>query len=53
MAYNQLKTMDLYNHIQRWHRGYTISQISRTLKLDRKTIRAYISQKIRKASISQ
>ena len=42
MAYNFLETMDLYNIINRWYAGYTISQISRTLKLDRKTIRGYI-----------
>jgi hypothetical protein len=34
--------MDIYDIIVRWHAGYTISQISRTLKLDRKTVRAYI-----------
>jgi transposase len=42
MAYNHLKTMDIYNLVARWHAGYTISQISRTLKLDRKTIRGYL-----------
>ena len=42
MAYNHLETMDIYNLVSRWHAGYTISQISRTQKLDRKTIRAYI-----------
>jgi hypothetical protein len=42
MAYNHLEIMDIYNLVSRWHAGYTISQISRTLKLDRKTIRAYI-----------
>jgi transposase len=34
--------MDFYNIIHRWHAGYTISQLSRTLKLDRKTIRSYV-----------
>ncbi len=42
MAYNHLETMDIYNLVARWHTGYTISQISRTQKLDRKTIRGYI-----------
>src|SRR5574342_120244 len=42
MAYNHLETMDIYNLVLRWHAGYTISQISRTQKLDRKTIRGYI-----------
>ena len=42
MAYNHLETMDIYNLVARWHAGYTISQISRTPKLDRKTIRGYI-----------
>lgn len=44
MAYNHLETMDIYNLVARWHAGYTISQISRTLKLDRKTVRAYLKQ---------
>jgi transposase len=42
MAYNHLETMDIYTLIARWHAGYSISQISKTLKLDRKTIRGYI-----------
>lgn len=42
MAYNPLETMDIYNLVARWHAGYSISQISRTQKLDRKTIRSYI-----------
>lgn len=42
MAYNHLESMDIYNLVLRWHAGYTISQISRTQKLDRKTIRGYI-----------
>lgn len=42
MAYNHLETMDIYNLVSRWHAGYTISQISRTQQLDRKTIRVYI-----------
>jgi len=44
MAYNHLETMDIYNLLTRWHAGYTISQMSRTLKLDRKTIRGYLRQ---------
>lgn len=42
MAYNHFETMDLYNLVTRWHAGYSISQISRTQKLDRKTIRGYL-----------
>jgi len=34
--------MDLYALITRWHRGYGIRQISRTLKLDRKTVQRYV-----------
>jgi transposase len=42
MAYNHLETMDIYNLVARWQAGQTISQISRTLSLDRKTVRGYI-----------
>jgi len=42
MAYNHLQTMDIYNLVARWQAGYTISQISRALNLDRKTVRGYI-----------
>lgn len=42
MAHNPLVTMDPYNLVARWHAGDTISQISRALNLDRKTVRAYL-----------
>lgn len=43
MAYKRISTMDLYQLISRWHSGYNISQISKALSLDRKTVRQYIS----------
>lgn len=52
MAYNPLETVDIYNLVARWHAGYTISQISRALKLDRKTVRGYLKQ-AEKAGLSQ
>jgi transposase len=42
MAYKRINAMDLYQLISRWHAGYNISRISKTLGLDRKTVRQYI-----------
>ena len=42
MAFKRIHTMDLYQLISRWHTGYSISDISRALGLDRKTVRQYI-----------
>jgi transposase len=35
--------MDIYQLISRWHAGYNITQISKTLALDRKTVRQYVN----------
>ena len=43
MAYKRIRTMDIYQLISRWHSGYNITQISKTLALDRKTVRQYVS----------
>ncbi len=42
MAYKQMRAMDIYQIISRWHSGYNISRISTALGLDRKTVRHYI-----------
>ncbi|MFQ5792874.1 MAG: IS21 family transposase, partial [Acidobacteriota bacterium] len=42
MAYKRIGAMDLYQLISRWHVGYNISEISKALGLDRKTVRQYI-----------
>lgn len=42
MAFQRYDFMDLYALITRWHNGYSIRQISRTLKLDRKTVQRYL-----------
>lgn len=42
MAYKLFEAMDIYHVIARWHAGYKIRQISRTLGIDRKTVRRYI-----------
>jgi len=34
--------MNIYEIIRRWHSGHSISAISKTLNLDRKTVRRYI-----------
>jgi hypothetical protein len=39
MSYKLFEVMDLYNIIMRWHAGYKIRQISKTLQIDRKTVR--------------
>lgn len=43
MAYKRIRTMDIYQLISRWHAGYNITQISKTLDLDRKTVRQYVN----------
>lgn len=42
MAYKFFDVMDIYNVITRWQAGYKIRHISRTLQMDRKTVRRYI-----------
>jgi len=42
MAFKRIHTMDLYQLISRWYAGYSISDISHALDLDRKTVRQYI-----------
>jgi DNA-binding transcriptional regulator LsrR (DeoR family) len=42
MSYKLFEVMDIYNIITRWHAGYKIRQISKTLQMDRKTVRTYI-----------
>jgi transposase len=42
MSYKLFEVMDIYNIIRRWHAGYKIRQISKTLQIDRKTVRTYI-----------
>ena len=42
MPYKSYDMIDIYNIIKRWHGNYKITQISRTLGIDRKTIRNYI-----------
>ena len=34
--------MDIYQILARWHVGYSIKRISRSLQVDRKTVRRYI-----------
>lgn len=43
MAYKRISAMDIFNIINRWHNGYNVSQLSKTLDLDRKTVRNYIN----------
>lgn len=43
MAYKRIRTMDIYQLLSRWHAGYNITQISKTLGLDRKTVRQYVN----------
>jgi len=42
MGYNPQGIMNIYEIIRRWHSGHSISAISKTLNLDRKTVRRYI-----------
>lgn len=42
MSYKLFEGMDIYNIIPRWYAGYKIRQISKTLQIDRKTVRTYI-----------
>ncbi|RMD95770.1 MAG: IS21 family transposase [Calditrichaeota bacterium] len=53
MAYKQMRTMDIYQIISRWHAGYNISQISTALGVDRKTVRHYIRLAQKKAGIKR
>lgn len=43
MAYKRIGAMDIYQLLSRWHSGYNITQISKTLALDRKTVRQYVN----------
>jgi len=40
--YQHFTALDIYDILQRWHRGYSLRQISRALGIDRKTIRRYL-----------
>lgn len=42
MAYSPKGVMDIYQILARWHAGYSIKRISRSLQVDRKTVRRYI-----------
>lgn len=42
MAFHRYDFMDLHALITRWHKGYGIRQLSRTLTLDRKTVQRYV-----------
>jgi transposase len=42
MSFHRYDFMDLHALITRWHAGYGIRQISRMLKLDRKTVQRYV-----------
>ena len=42
MAYSPKGVMDIYQILSRWHAGYSIKRISRSLQVDRKTVRRYI-----------
>lgn len=44
MGHNPQNIMDIYQIIKRWHSGVSISEIARTLKVDRKTVRRYVHQ---------
>jgi transposase len=44
MPYKRITVMDMYELLRRRHDGQTISEISRALNRDRKTIRAYLAQ---------
>jgi len=44
MAYKRINVMDIYEIIRRWHAGQAISEISRALCYDRKTVRKYIKK---------
>ena len=44
MAYKRINKMDLKEIIRRWQNKQSISEISRSMSLDRKTVRKYILQ---------
>lgn len=44
MAYSPKGTMNIYEIIIRWHAGYSLSNISQALAIDRKTVRRYIRE---------
>ena len=44
MPYQRITVMDVYELLRCWHDGQTISEISRALERDRKTVRGYLAQ---------
>ena len=44
MGHNPQNIMDIYQIIQRWHSGQSISRVAKTLGVDRKTVRRYVLQ---------
>lgn len=44
MPDKRITVVDLYQLLRRWHDEQTISQISSSMGLDRKTIRGYLAQ---------
>ena len=50
--YQHFTAMDIYEIIQRWHRGHGIRPISRALEIDRKTVRRYV-ELVERAGLSR